>query len=127
MCIKWSQYTQFWQVQWAGQTFFSTRLPFGLRSAPKIFEAVADALQWMFTRQGVTWVDHYLDDYMYITLGPPGTMTCQANLERMLSSCRRLGIPVAPGKCPGPTSVLVFLGFELDRKQMIIRLPREKL
>ena len=39
-------------VQWAGQTFFDTRLPFGLRSAPKIFSAVADALQWMFTRQG---------------------------------------------------------------------------
>ena len=33
-------------VQWAGQTFFDTRLPFGLRSAPKIFSAVADALQY---------------------------------------------------------------------------------
>ena len=31
-------------VQWAGQTFFDTRLPFGLRSAPKIFTAVAWSL-----------------------------------------------------------------------------------
>ena len=112
-------------VQWAGQMFFDTRLPFGLRSAPKIFTAVADALQWIFIRQGMTWVDHYLDDY--ITLGPPGTTTCQANLERMLSSCQRLGVPVASEKCAGPTSVLVFLGFELDTEQMIIRLPQEKL
>ena len=112
-------------VQWAGQTFFDTRLPFGLRSAPKIFSAVADALQWVFKKQGVTWVDHYLDDF--ITLGPPETATCQANLERMLSSCQRLGVPVAQGKCAGPTSVLVFLGFELDTEQMIIRLPQDKL
>ena len=112
-------------VQWAGQTFFDTRLPFGLRSAPMIFSAVADALQWSFRRQGVTWVSHYLDDF--ITLGPPGTATCQSNLEQMLSSCARLGVPVAPGKCVGPATVLVFLGFELDTEEMIVRLPQEKL
>ena len=80
-------------VQWAGQSFFSTRLPFRLQSAPKIFTVVADALQWVFKRNGVTWVDHYLDDY--ITLGKPGTAICQFNLERMLPLCRRLGVPVA--------------------------------
>ena len=37
-------------AQWAGQTFFDTRLPFGLRSAPKIFSAVADTLQWLMLR-----------------------------------------------------------------------------
>ena len=56
-------------VQWAGQIYFDTRLPFGLRSAPKIFSAIADALQWVFQQKGVTWVAHYLDDY--ITTGPP--------------------------------------------------------
>ena len=34
-------------MQWKGGVFFDTRLPFGLRSAPKIFTAVADALQWI--------------------------------------------------------------------------------
>ena len=36
-------------VQWAGQVFFDTRLPFGLRSAPKIFTAVATT--WMTISQ----------------------------------------------------------------------------
>ena len=56
-------------MQWKGEIFFDTRLPFGLRSAPKIFSVVADALQWSFQRGGVTWVEHYLDDF--ITMGHP--------------------------------------------------------
>ena len=62
-------------MQWAGQVFFDTRLPFGLWSAPKIFTAVADALQWVFKKHGVTWVEHYLDDY--INIGPPNSGVCE--------------------------------------------------
>ena len=35
-------------MQWNGAIFFDTRLPFSLRSAPKPFTALADALQWCF-------------------------------------------------------------------------------
>ena len=107
------------------KNFFDTRLPFGLRSAPKIFTAVADALQWVFQKQGVTWVVHYLDDY--ITIGPPGSEVCKQNLEVMLSSCRSLSILVTPEKCAGPSTVIVFLGFELDTISMVVRLPDVKL
>ena len=48
---------------------------------------------------------HYLDDY--ITMGPPMSVTCGRNLELMLDSCRRLGVPVAPAKCVGPSCFLV--------------------
>ena len=33
-------------IQWKGGTYVDGMLPFGLRSAPKIFTAVADALEW---------------------------------------------------------------------------------
>ena len=112
-------------VQWAGQIYFDTRLPFGLRSAPKIFSAIADALQWVFQQKGVTWVAHYLDDY--ITTGPPHGEVCGQNLEIMLSCCRRLGVPVVPEKCAGPSTVMIFLGFELDTNLMVVKLPEEKL
>ena len=108
-------------VQWAGQTFFDTHLPFGLRSAPKIFTAVADALQWVMLKHGVSWVAHYLDDF--IMVGPPGLPVCQRNVDEMLSSCCRLGVPVAPAKCEVPATELVFLGFELDTVNMVVRLP----
>ena len=36
---------------WKGQLYIDTVLPFGLRSAPNIFSAVADALQWILVKK----------------------------------------------------------------------------
>ncbi len=55
-----------------------TVLPFGLRLAPKIFNALADALQWILERAGVE-VIHYLDDYLIF--GSPNTPQCKWALE----------------------------------------------
>ena len=90
-----------------------------------IFTALADALQWSFSQGGVTWVRHYLDDF--ITIGHPGSLECQHNLGIMLDSCRRLGVPTAPTKCEGPTTRTVFLGYEIDTILGVVRLPAEKL
>ena len=56
--------------EWQGQLYVDGMLPFGLRSAPKIFTVVADALESILRRRGVRYmyVDHYLDDF--IILGP---------------------------------------------------------
>ena len=35
-------------------------LPFGLRSAPKFFSAIADTLQWILIQQGIKHILHYL-------------------------------------------------------------------
>ena len=36
---------------WEGSVFVDTALPFGHRSAPKMFTAVADALEWIIKRE----------------------------------------------------------------------------
>ena len=56
-------------VKWQGGVYVDTRLLFGLRSAPLIFTAIADALEWIVKQQGVGILLHYLDDF--ITIGPP--------------------------------------------------------
>ena len=38
-------------VQWEGEHYTDGALPFRLRSALKIFSAVADALQWILTKR----------------------------------------------------------------------------
>ena len=61
-------------VEWQGSHYVDGMLPFGLCSAPKVFTAVADALEWCIRERGVTGIDHYLDDF--ITVAPPGSNMC---------------------------------------------------
>ena len=112
-------------VEWKGRHYLDTRLPFGLRSAPKILNALADALQWCVERRGVTHLDHYLDDY--ITIGPPRSLVCGQNLKGMQRECDDLGVKLATEKTEGPASKITFLGIEVDTKAGILRLPPTKL
>ena len=66
-------------VQWQGHVLLDKVLPFGLCSAPIIVTAVADTLQWIMEKEGVSPVFHYLDDF--ITLGPPRSPQCQWNIQ----------------------------------------------
>ena len=100
-------------------------LPFGLRSAPKIFTAVADALKWIVLQRGITAADHYLDDF--VTMGPPNSTVCRQNLELIPAVCTELGVPLAEEKIAGPTHCLTFLGIEIDTAKGILRLPEDKL
>ena len=100
-------------------------LPFGLRSAPKIFSAVADGLMWMIHSQGFPLSLHYLDDFLL--LGPAHSPLCQQALSATLQLCNQLGIQVAEEKTDGPATTLTFLGIEIDSQQQQIHLPHEKL
>ena len=68
---------------------------------------------------------HYLDDFL--VLGAPDTNECETAVQKLLDVFSRLGLPVATDKLEGPTTRLVFLGFELDTVAWEIRLPRQKL
>ena len=112
-------------MRWKDYTFVDTCLPFGLRSAPKLFNVLADLLTSVLTRQGVTFVLHYLDDFL--TLGPPASNICQQNLNIIQKVCGSLGIPLALEKIEGPATILTFLGITLDTTNMEARLPKDKI
>ena len=56
-------------LQLGGAIYMDPMLPFGLCSAPKLFNAVVDALEWYLRGCGIRHVFHYLDDF--IVIGPP--------------------------------------------------------
>jgi len=61
-----------------GSIYVDPILPFGLCSAPKIFNAVADALNWHLCHSGILCVNHYLDDFIITT--PPHSPECSTAL-----------------------------------------------
>ena len=57
-------------MRWEGQIYIDPMLPFGLRPAPKVFNAVADALNWHLNQMGIPLIRHYLDDFIIIACHP---------------------------------------------------------
>lgn len=112
-------------VKWRGDTFLDAALPFGLRSAPKVFSALADALLFIMARNGVESSIHYLDDFLFV--GPPSSDKCAASLASALAVCKEVGFPVASEKIEGPACVITFLGIEIDTLAGELRLPADKL
>ena len=83
------------------------------------------ALEWIAkSKLAISGVLHLLDDTLLID---KTFSACEQNLSRFLAMCDDLGVPMAPEKTMGPSSVLCFAGIELDTDKMEARLPEEKL
>ena len=111
-------------VSWRGKTYCDKALPFGLRSAPIIFNAVADGLAWAMICSGIRDLAHYLDDFIFWAADQQG---CQKCLDLGIQNAHSLGLPVEPTKVEGPSTTLTFLGIEIDTVGRELRLPRGKL
>ena len=112
-------------MRWNDGVYIDTCLPFGLCSAPKLFNLLADMLAWIARQTRVSFLLHYLDDFL--TIGPPSSPTCQRNLEVLTQICNFLGVPLAFEKVKGPSTILAFLGILSDTTRMETRLPKDKL
>lgn len=113
-------------MRWRDNFFIDLALPFGLRSAPFIFNSIADMVEWILTvNYSVRHLLHYLDDFL--SLAPAGSSECATSVATARSVFSRLGLPLHPSKCEGPTTVLTFLGIELNSTTQTARLPPPKL
>ena len=83
----------------------------GLRLVPRTFTALADMLEWCAKDQGVSHLYHYLDDY--ITMGRAEIEQCNVKAATLVATRNRLGVPIAPDKCAGPTIMPTYLGIEV--------------
>ena len=112
-------------IYWRDSFYVDLVLPFGLRSAPFIFDSVASAVHWILSHNyHVHPLFHYLDDFL--TLGPPSSPVFPAHVDTSFTVFNHLGLPLNHEKCEGPATCLVFLGIELDSVTQIARLPAEK-
>ena len=114
-------------MQWEGQLYVDAVLPFGVRSAPKVFTAVADALQWLMMKEGVQYVAHYfiLDDFLF--MGAPASSECSQAVDKAKKLCEKLGVLLAKEKSVGPSTVISFLGIEIGSTLMQLQLPKPKI
>ena len=112
-------------MQWQGKYYVDTCLPFGLRSAPFLFNQFAEALNWTLCQNYQVTAIHYLDDFLIV--GTPGSDQCASSVQRTLAVCDRLGFQVALDKLDGPSTTIIFLGVQLDSVAQVLSLPSDKV
>ena len=71
-------------MQWQGAYYFDTCLPFGLRSAPYLFNQYAEALQWMLT----TTMGLHTSSTTWMIFSLPGHLSPPSAQPTSTSSCR---------------------------------------
>ena len=116
---------------WNGFYYFDKVLPFGLCSAPFIFNQLSDAIEWILQNNcAISFVCHILDDFL--TIEPPAPTApfnslCKASLSSTISSFKNLNIPISVAKTEGPGKVIQFMGIIPDSHAMEARLPEDKI
>lgn len=112
-------------IQWDGQFYFFTRLVFGSRSSPKLFDNLSSAVCWIAKNNyDIPNILHLLDDFLAIE---PACANAVATMERFTTMFANLNIPLGAHKTVGPCTTLEYLGVFLDSHKSEVRLPVEKI
>ena len=112
-------------ICWRNKFYIDTCLPFGLRSAPFLFNQLSVAIHWILQHKySVCHLLHYLDDFF--TAGAPDSSKCQNNLEAMLSLCQKINAPVKLTKVEGPSTNITFLGIVINTVTMTASISSER-
>ena len=112
-------------IYWQSQYYVDLYLPFGLRSAPYLFNQLSDALEWiLINNYHLRNVIHILDDFF---IAEASRQQCLSSFSTLLRFFMSVRAPVVASKTLGPSQVLEFMGIELDSTRMEARLPEDKL
>ena len=112
-------------ILWKSQYYVDMYLPFGLRSAPLIFNQLSDGLEWILKNSyGLQRVIHILDDFF---IAERSRLACLTSFSTLLRVFMSLRAPVVASKTIGPSQEIEFMGIVLDSIRMEARLPQDKL
>jgi hypothetical protein len=112
--------------EWRGVFYKETCLPFGLCTAPFIFNLFAETFHWIL-QSWLHWdlLQHYLDDF--ITVIPASASHKIPGMETdYITITNLLGIPRNDTKNQLGT-VITVLGLEVDTNNFTLRVPEDKM
>ena len=100
------------------------RLCMGLSSSPYVFSKLSDFITRCASREGVTRVVNYLDDFCIVSATLSEGRLSQ---EKLVAILRRIGFHISFRKLQSPSTTVRFLGIEIDSVGLELRLPGDKL
>ena len=103
---------------------YDTKLPFGARKSPGIFNRLTQCVKRMMINKGFSKIIAYLDDFLIIS---DNKEECRQGLSTLIFLLRKLGFKINWKKVVDPCQVITFLGIELNSLNQTLSLPSEKL
>ena len=101
-----------------------TRLPFGAKRSPEIFNALSQAVCRIMASKGFKHVVAYLDDFI---VAADSYEECFTALHTLLALLCLLGFAINYRKVVGSATRLMFLGIVIDSVKLVWELPKDKL
>ena len=84
------------------------------------------AICWIATyNYGIRTIFHLLDDFL--TVDKPDLCAGERTMALLTLLFARLNVPSAKHKCTGPSDCLKYLGIILDNRNMVAKLPLDKV
>ena len=109
-------------TQWDGFFFVDTRLPFGLRSSPAIFNCFADVVCRILQHNaGLPNITHYSDDFFLVS--PANMSQAMIEVQKAENHFQHLGIPLSPEKKLGPSTSITYLGININSSNLTMNIP----
>ena len=103
--------------------FFDLAPPFGCRTSAMACARTTNAVVFLLKNKGFTCFC-YLDDFLGIE---DSFVKSQIAYNAALNLLKFLGLQVSPSKCIPPTQKLNWIGYEINAKEKLLKIPKEKL
>ena len=109
--------------QWRGQLFCWSRLPFGLKSSPRVFTKLLKPVVAALRREGISLIV-YLDDFLLVAASAAAV---EAHAKRTCQLLESLGYTVNVEKSQlEATQRVVFLGYCIDSVSLKLSVPTDE-
>lgn len=107
------------------QTFLlDTRLCFGLKCTPFIFNQISVFLVRCMVRRGFVSLSNYLEDFLCVD---SSFEKCQYMQRVFIHLLQYLGFNISWQKCSSPSRCTRYLGIIFDSERMQLRIPDDKM
>ena len=113
-------------VKWKQLNYVFVRLAFCCRHSPKLLVSISQAIFWIASNNyGIETIFHLLDDFL--TIDKPDVCAGQITMALLTMLFSKLNFPLAKHKCVGQVDCFEYLGIILDNKNMVAKLPMDKV
>jgi hypothetical protein len=109
-------------VNWQGNNYINTALPFGYRHGSALCQRVTDAVRYILSTHNIL-VINYIDDFIGIVPTHDADRLFRLTHDILL----KIGFVLSEGKTIPPVKQCVCLGIVIDTEQFTISIPEAKL